>query len=183
MKVAEWWLWETSEEPNKTFLGKHNQTVEQLEFGLKEVLFACSWTYKYKEQWTHKWLNCAGTTEMKWISFTHVSYMFMLQWKLWQSLTRKLHMKTDSRLCQDQLLCRGFEKLITSGHMHTQTYQKAMHMNWHPSVHGPIVELNAGCVYLCGLPTERPRWVIPAVSLIQRVWPRAGSPSRFPAFV
>lgn len=38
-------------------------------------------------------------------------------------------------------------------------------MNWHPSVHGPIVELNAGCVYLCGLPTERPRWVIPAAVL------------------
>lgn len=49
--------------------------------------------------------------------------------------------------------------------MHAQMYQKEMHMNWHPSVHGPIVELNAGCVYLCGLPNERPRWVIPAAVL------------------
>lgn len=39
-----------------------------------------------------------------------------------------------------------------------------MHMNWHPSVRRPIVGLNDG-VYLCGLPSERPRWVIPAAVL------------------
>lgn len=57
--------------------------------------------------------------------------------------------------------------------------------NRHPSVRGPIVKPNAGDgVYLCGLPTERPRWVIPQpFSLIQSAWPWAGSPSCFPAFV
>lgn len=41
-----------------------------------------------------------------------------------------------------------------------------MHMNWHPSVRGPIAELNAGMEGdLCGLTTERPRWDIPAAVL------------------
>lgn len=56
---------------------------------------------------------------MKWITFSVVCVDASAE--VVKSLTRKLNIKTDSRLRQDQLLRRGFGTLITGGRMHTQT--------------------------------------------------------------
>lgn len=54
-------------------------------------------------------------------------------------------------------------------------------MNWHPSVCGPIAQLNAGMECICVVsPLKDPDGLsLRLFSLIQCVWPWAGSPSRF----
>jgi len=54
-------------------------------------------------------------------------------------------------------------------------------MNWLPSVCGPIVELNAGMERICVVSSlkDADGLSLHPFTLIQCVWPQAGSPSRF----
>lgn len=73
---------------------------------------------------------------------------------------------------QGQFLRRGFEKQlqqIMDEHLHSQTYQKDTGCAHELAPQCAWTYSGAECwdgVYLCGLPTERPRWVIPAAVLL-----------------
>lgn len=90
----------------------------------------------------------------------------MLRWKWWLAAHKETaHGDVKSRPVFVQRAWKTLVKEIIGGCMHTQTYQRDT---------GHAHELAPQCaqtyswaecwdgVYLCGLPTERPRWVIPA---------------------
>ena len=123
-------------------------------------------------RWTYKYNNSVETIDMKWISHSQMSYILTPHWKLWFVIPRqtahgdRFHGEVKTNFCAKDLKnnCNRLQ-MDTSTLRHPRRTQD-MHMNWHPSVRGPIVGLNAGMERdLCGLPTERTRWVIPAAVL------------------
>lgn len=106
-------------------------------------------------------------TTHEWTCPAQMSYMTMLQWKLWFGVCKQRLRLTWGWICV-LFFHGGFKKRlqqIIDGHIQAQTYQKYI---------GRAHELAPQCAwtcswaeywegaYLCGLPTERPRWVIPA---------------------
>lgn len=116
-------------------------------------------------RWKHDYWNHRQKMDMRWTG--HVDSPVKVVIYCLQQTAQGDRLEGE---CRGRFLCRTFkkkEKDCDKLKMAASTFRQTlktwdMHMNWHPGVCG------AECwdgVYLCGLPSERPRWVIPRAVL------------------